>query len=120
MGYSIEKFLITYESAKPNPELHDVAIAKTQRSTVKKQAYSDAESQSFPKGFNPWTVLGLPKQRSIPSSEDLKAAYKNAAKKWHPDKCQGKKSECEAKMAQTALANNVLSDGRRLQQWEAW
>ncbi|CAE8679154.1 unnamed protein product, partial [Polarella glacialis] len=71
--------------------------------------------------FNPWTALGLPRSTRIPSKEDLKAAYKAGAKKWHPDKCQAKKkSECEDRMADTSLAFTVLSDSRRLQQWEAW
>jgi len=86
----------------------------------KSQSYSEAETATYPKGFDPFRVLGLPSSKTVPAKDKLKSAYKEAAKRWHPDKCQTDKTKCEKRMSETALANTVLSDGRRLQQWEAW
>lgn len=116
----IEKYLKDFSAASPIADLHNVAAAQTEHIRVKKQSYSDAETRTYPKGFNPWTALDLPRSRTVPSKEDLKIAYKVAAKKWHPDKCRTNKKECESRMSEAALANAVLSDGRQLQQWEAW
>eukprot|EP00746_Dinoflagellata_sp_MGD_P140724 gnl/MRDRNA2_/MRDRNA2_73932_c0_seq2.p1 gnl/MRDRNA2_/MRDRNA2_73932_c0~~gnl/MRDRNA2_/MRDRNA2_73932_c0_seq2.p1 ORF type:complete len:225 (+),score=33.69 gnl/MRDRNA2_/MRDRNA2_73932_c0_seq2:99-773(+) len=84
------------------------------------QSYSEAETGTYPSRFDPFKVLGLPRSKKIPSKETLKSVYKEAAAKWHPDKCQTGKSECEKRMSEIALAKTVLSDGRKLQQWEAW
>jgi len=117
---AITAFLQKFAAATPDADLHTAVKVQTERVQVKKQAYSDAETQSFPKGFNPWSTLGLKPSRKVPSKDELKTAYKAAAKQWHPDKCKDNKEKCEKKMSQAALANTVLSDGRRLQQWEAW
>mmetsp|Transcript_104355 Transcript_104355/g.294932 ORF Transcript_104355/g.294932 Transcript_104355/m.294932 type:complete len:155 (-) Transcript_104355:634-1098(-) len=52
----------------------------------------------------------------------MKKAFKKAALQWHPDRCKRKRpvEECEARMEDVHLAQEVLSDDRRLQMWEAW
>lgn len=126
----IARFLDQYKAKDPLPELHSefqaasAAInSATQNVKVKKQAYSNADSadgRNFPRGFNPWKILQLTPSKSIPDAGDLKTAYRTAAKKFHPDKCKTAKADCEKKMSSATLANDVLSDSRKLQQWEAW
>merc|ERR1712039_1001245 len=115
---AIEKFLKTFTSDSPSAD-KDVRDG-LEKENFNSQSYSEAETSTYPKRFDPWKVLGLPRSQSLPDMETLKSTYKEVAKKWHPDKCQTSKSECERRMSETALAKNVLSDGRRLQQWEAW
>jgi hypothetical protein len=116
----IEAFLAGFAAKSPVRSLHDSDAPQTQRVKVKKQAYSDTETQEYPNGFDPWRALELPRSRSVPSTESLKTAYKTVAKKWHPDKCKVGKKKCETRMSEAALANRVLSDVRQLQHWEAW
>jgi len=115
---SMEEFLkkFTSDVSDANDDVRDSLKKENFGSSGK---YFDAEN-TFPAHFDPWRVLGLPRSTSIPAAETLKSTYKAVAKKWHPDKCQTSKSECERRMSETALAKHVLSDGRRLQQWEAW
>lgn len=85
--------------------------------------YTDARKLEFPKGFDPFKTLGIAKKGKdgldLPEKDTLKKAYKKAALKWHPDRCKGDKDKCEKKMAEVALAQEVLSDNRKLQQWDA-
>lgn len=115
---AIEKFIKAFTS-------HSLDADKDVREGLESQyfnsqSYSESETSTYPKRFDPWRVLGLPRSNTIPATETLKSVYKEVAKKWHPDKCQTGKRQCEQRMSETALAKNVLSDGRRLQQWEAW
>jgi len=114
----MEKFLKTFTSDSLDAD-KDVREG-LDSAYFNSQSYSEAEISTYPKGFNPWKVLGLPRSKRIPLTETLKSAYKEVAKKWHPDKCQTSVSECEKRMTETGLAKSVLSDSRRLQQWEAW
>merc|ERR1712048_1396925 len=114
----MEKFLKTFTSDSPEAD-KDVREG-LESEYFNSQSYSAAETSTYPKRFDPWRILGLPRSKTIPAPETLKSRYKEVAKKWHPDKCQTKKSECEQRMSETALAKDVLSDGRRLQQREAW
>merc|ERR1712232_1209548 len=115
---AMEKFLKTFTSDSLDAD-KDVR-EDLESEYFNSQSYSAAETSTYPKGFDPWRVLGLPRSKAIPATETLKSVYKEVAKQWHPDKCQTGKSECEKRMSATALAKHVLSDGRRLQQWEAW
>lgn len=106
-------------------EVHKREGVSAEHVKVKRQAYSDAESeQSYPhKRFNPWTTLQMKQGRKAPAADELKKAYKEMAKRWHPDKCKAEdRKKCEGKMSEATLANQILGDtsGRRLQQWEAW
>jgi len=85
-------------------------------------AYTDAKPLSFKGNFDPFKVLDLPRSQSLPASDVLKKAFKKAALKWHPDRCKRTNpiEECESRMEEVKLAQDVLSDDRRLQQWEAW
>lgn len=116
----IEAFLTSFATKSPVRSLHNSEAPQTQRVKVKKQSYSDTETQEYPKGFDPWKALDLPRSRSVPSTESLKAAYRTVAKQWHPDKCRVGKQKCEKRMSEAALANRVLADARQLQHWEAW
>lgn len=123
---NIESFLQKFALPEREQDLHTDFFQSpeaTEHVKVKRQSYSDADSAiSYPhKRFNPWKVLGLKESKQIPNGEMLKKAYKAVAKQNHPDKCQEKqKKSCEDKMAEATLAQDVLSDGRKLQQWEAW
>jgi len=109
----------------------------------RKQSYSTAESadgRGFPKGFNPWKILSLTPSQNLPDKQSLKNAYRGASKQWHPDKCGARQAKlntrarqrksatgklptrevCEDRISQITLAHEVLTDSRRLQQWEAW
>eukprot|EP00746_Dinoflagellata_sp_MGD_P076862 gnl/MRDRNA2_/MRDRNA2_30908_c0_seq1.p1 gnl/MRDRNA2_/MRDRNA2_30908_c0~~gnl/MRDRNA2_/MRDRNA2_30908_c0_seq1.p1 ORF type:complete len:209 (+),score=37.45 gnl/MRDRNA2_/MRDRNA2_30908_c0_seq1:100-726(+) len=85
--------------------------------------YTDARKLEFPKGFDPFKTLGIPKKGQdgldLPDKDVLKKAYKKGAIKWHPDRCKAEKEVCEKKMSEIALANEVLQDSRKLQQWDA-
>lgn len=84
--------------------------------------YTDAKPLVFKGAFDPWKVLELPRSQSLPANDVLKKAFKKAALKWHPDRCKRTTpiEECETRMEEVKLAQDVLSDDRRLQQWEAW
>lgn len=85
-------------------------------------AYTDAKPLRFKGTFDPFKVLGLPKEQALPAAAVLKKAFKKGALKWHPDRCKRSTpiEECEARMEEVHLAQDVLSDERKLQQWEAW
>lgn len=87
-------------------------------------AYTDAKPLRFKGTFNPFKALELPKSKKLPSADNLKKAFRKASLKWHPDRCRRKGEvsveECEKRMEDVHLAQEVLSDERKLQQWEAW
>lgn len=87
-------------------------------------AYTDAKPLRFKGTFNPFKALELPKSTKLPTADKLKKAFRKASLKWHPDRCRRNKEvtveECEARMEDVHLAQEVLSDERKLQQWEAW
>merc|ERR1719216_323841 len=82
--------------------------------------YTDVKPMKFKEGFNPFKVLEMPRDEELPEQGVLKKAFKKAALKWHPDRCKrtNPEADCEARMEEVKLAQEVLSDGRRLQQWE--
>jgi hypothetical protein len=57
---------------------------------------------------DPYTVLGV---RPGSSEQQVAAAYKDLAKRWHPDRGAGE--EGERKMAEINVAYDVLGDARR-------
>lgn len=85
-------------------------------------AYTDAKPLHFKGKFDPWKVLGLPRAQHLPANDVLRKAFKKGALKWHPDRCKRTTptEECEARMEDISLAQEVLTDERKLQQWEAW
>ena len=54
-----------------------------------------------------YKVLGLPRNAS---NEEIHAAYRNMAVKYHPDKNQGKEKETAEKFKEIARAFEVLGD----------
>lgn len=87
-------------------------------------AYTDAKPLKFRGTFDPFKALDLPRATELPAADVLKKSFKKAALQWHPDRCSRRKDttpeECENKMEEAKLAQEVLSDDRKLQQWEAW
>mmetsp|Transcript_25058 Transcript_25058/g.49026 ORF Transcript_25058/g.49026 Transcript_25058/m.49026 type:complete len:247 (-) Transcript_25058:63-803(-) len=75
--------------------------------------------QVFRKGWSPFVALNLPETPRIPSKAVLKRAHRKAALRWHPDRCEVSKDKCHKKMASINVANDILSDERKLQQWQA-
>ncbi|AYV79925.1 MAG: hypothetical protein Gaeavirus2_7 [Gaeavirus sp.] len=52
------------------------------------------------------------------TSEDIRAAYKNLAKKWHPDKNPHNREESEQKFKEISEANSILSDPNKKMQYD--
>lgn len=84
-------------------------------------SYTDAKPLKFRGNFDPFRVLQLPKGK-LPPADIVKKAFKKGALRWHPDRCKRTTpvEECETRMEEVKLAQEVLSDDRKLQQWEAW
>lgn len=82
-------------------------------------ASSNPNERVFPKGWNPFKVLGLRETKNLPAKADLKRAHRKAALQWHPDRCKDDPKKCEKKMASVNVANEILSDDRQFQQWDA-
>eukprot|EP00930_Biecheleria_cincta_P049905 TRINITY_DN35106_c0_g1_i1.p1 TRINITY_DN35106_c0_g1~~TRINITY_DN35106_c0_g1_i1.p1 ORF type:complete len:241 (+),score=42.67 TRINITY_DN35106_c0_g1_i1:30-725(+) len=82
-------------------------------------ASSNPNERVFPKGWSPFKVLGLPESSRLPRKADLKRAHRKAALQWHPDRCKDDPKKCEKKMASVNVANEILSDDRQFQQWDA-
>merc|ERR1719468_368636 len=79
-----------------------------------------APEQVFRKGWSPFVALDLPETPHIPSKAALKRAHRKAALRWHPDRCKvANKDKCHKKMASVNVANDILSDERKFQQWQA-
>lgn len=85
-------------------------------------AYTDAKPLKFDGKFDPWKALEIPKSQDLPPADKVKKAFKKGALKWHPDRCARKMEReiCEKNMEEVKLAQEVLSDDRKLQMWEAW
>jgi molecular chaperone DnaJ len=62
-----------------------------------------------------YEVLGVDKSAS---AADIKAAYRKAALKWHPDKHADKKEEAETKFKEINEAYQVLSDEKKKQAYD--
>ncbi|MCK6543823.1 J domain-containing protein [bacterium] len=61
-----------------------------------------------------YKILGVPESAS---SEDIKAAYKNLAKKYHPDRNPGNK-QSEEKFKEMSEAYNILSDVKKRKEYD--
>lgn len=57
-----------------------------------------------------YEILGVPKNAT---EEEIKKAYRNLARKFHPDLHPGKREEMEAKFKEINEAHSVLSDPRK-------
>jgi molecular chaperone DnaJ len=64
-----------------------------------------------------YEVLGV--QRTA-AAEEIKAAYRKAALKWHPDRNPDNKQEAEAKFRECTEAYSVLSDGQKRQIYDTY
>jgi molecular chaperone DnaJ len=62
-----------------------------------------------------YEVLGVSRNAS---PEDIKKAYRNLAKKYHPDIYKGDKQEAEAKFKEVSEAYSVLSDPQKRTQYD--
>eukprot|EP00441_Pelagodinium_beii_P012218 CAMPEP_0197698260 /NCGR_PEP_ID=MMETSP1338-20131121/119069_1 /TAXON_ID=43686 ORGANISM="Pelagodinium beii, Strain RCC1491" /NCGR_SAMPLE_ID=MMETSP1338 /ASSEMBLY_ACC=CAM_ASM_000754 /LENGTH=163 /DNA_ID=CAMNT_0043281613 /DNA_START=40 /DNA_END=529 /DNA_ORIENTATION=- len=56
---------------------------------------------------DPFKVLGVSRDAS---QEEVKAAYRKLALKWHPDRNADNKAEAEAKFKQVSKAYSIVSD----------
>ncbi|KAJ1527591.1 hypothetical protein ONE63_007554 [Megalurothrips usitatus] len=67
-------------------------------------------------GFSdPYRVLGIPKSSTIP---EIRKAYKNLAKEWHPDKNHD--PAAEEKFVEITQAYELLSDPERRKQYDLY
>jgi molecular chaperone DnaJ len=64
-----------------------------------------------------YEVLGLTKTASV---EEIKASYRKAALKWHPDRNPENKHEAEAKFRECTEAYSVLSDQEKRQIYDTY
>lgn len=64
-----------------------------------------------------YEVLGVAKTSSV---EEIKAAYRKAALKWHPDRSPENKSEAEHKFRECTEAYSVLSDTQKRQIYDTY
>ncbi|HDT14890.1 MAG TPA: molecular chaperone DnaJ, partial [Firmicutes bacterium] len=64
-----------------------------------------------------YEVLGVKKNAS---PEELKSAFRNLAKKYHPDVYQGDKKEAEEKFKEIGTAYKVLSDPEQRRRYDAY
>jgi molecular chaperone DnaJ len=64
-----------------------------------------------------YEVLGV--QRAA-AAEEIKAAYRKAALKWHPDRNPQNKQEAEVKFRECTEAYSVLSDGQKRQIYDTY
>jgi molecular chaperone DnaJ len=64
-----------------------------------------------------YEVLGVSRTASI---EEIKASYRKAALKWHPDRNPENKGEAEAKFRESTEAYSVLSDQQKRQVYDAY
>jgi molecular chaperone DnaJ len=67
-------------------------------------------------GRNLYEVLGVAKGAS---QEEIKKAYRKLARQFHPDKNPGDK-ESEERFKEVQAAYDVLSDGEKRKQYDAW
>ena len=64
-----------------------------------------------------YEVLGVEKTASV---EEIKASYRKAALKWHPDRNPENKHEAEAKFRECTEAYSVLSDQEKRQVYDTY
>src|SRR5216683_136289 len=64
-----------------------------------------------------YEVLGVTRTAAV---EEIKAAYRKAALKWHPDRNPANKSEAEAKFRESTEAYSVLSDPQKRQIYDTY
>jgi len=64
--------------------------------------------------MNPYTTLGL---QGNASADEIKKAYRDLAKKYHPDKNQGDK-EAEERFKEISQANEILSDPKKKEYYD--
>jgi DnaJ-class molecular chaperone len=68
-------------------------------------------------GIDYYKILGVDKGAS---AEDVKKAYRNQARKWHPDKHPNNKDYAEEKFKEIAEAYDVLSDEQKRQIYDVY
>jgi molecular chaperone DnaJ len=64
-----------------------------------------------------YEVLGVTRTASV---EEIKAAYRKCALKWHPDRNPENKAEAEVKFRESAEAYSVLSDSEKRQVYDTY
>jgi len=64
-----------------------------------------------------YEVLGVSRTASV---EEIKASYRKAALKWHPDRSPANKQEAEAKFRESTEAYSVLSDQQKRQVYDTY
>jgi molecular chaperone DnaJ len=64
-----------------------------------------------------YEILGVSRTASV---EEIKAAYRKAALKWHPDRNPENKSEAEAKFRECTEAYSILSDAQKRQVYDTY
>jgi len=64
-----------------------------------------------------YEVLGVSRTASV---EEIKASYRKAALKWHPDRSPANKQEAEAKFRESTEAYCVLSDQQKRQVYDTY
>ncbi len=64
-----------------------------------------------------YEVLGVTRTASI---DEIKAAYRKCALKWHPDRNPEHKTEAEAKFRESTEAYSVLSDSQKRQVYDTY
>jgi molecular chaperone DnaJ len=64
-----------------------------------------------------YEILGVSRSASV---EEIKAAYRKAALKWHPDRNPENKSEAEVKFRECTEAYSVLSDAQKRQVYDTY
>src|SRR6201984_3352369 len=64
-----------------------------------------------------YEILGVTKTASV---EEIKASYRKAALKWHPDRNPENKHEAEAKFRHSTEAYSVVSDQEKRQIYDTY
>jgi molecular chaperone DnaJ len=64
-----------------------------------------------------YEVLGVSRTASV---EEIKASYRKAALKWHPDRNPANKPEAEAKFRESTEAYSILSDQQKRQVYDTY
>jgi molecular chaperone DnaJ len=64
-----------------------------------------------------YEVLGVARTASV---DEIKAAYRKCALKWHPDRHPEDKAEAEVKFRESTEAYSVLSDGEKRQVYDTY
>src|SRR5438270_12526685 len=64
-----------------------------------------------------YEVLGVARTATV---EEIKAAYRKCALKWHPDRHPEDKAEAEVKFRESTEAYSVLSDAQKRQIYDTY